>query len=617
MRKLGTGTDGSRGRTRVVRALAGTLLAVGLAVPFVGADAARPNGWGHDHGNGHGDDAGKLLFFASDGMRQDAVEQYADEGVVPGFRDLLRHGANASDNGLLTQAPPNTGAGWFTLTTGAWPGVHGSTNNTFHINGAAVRATRRRRSRPPASCRPRRSPRRPSAAARRSPRSSGPAAAAARSTARRSTSATSAPAAAWRRTTSSPTDSPTFTAAFGLQFDHPAGFAGQPPFPQAAPTPATGWTNVPTLVQPGEGDAPARARRQQSTSTASTPTSTTAATTTGRATTACCSRAPRTATTRSPTSRKASGPTSRSRSRHARTRPTRSNGKTGAFLVKVERLERRPLAGAAVPHVGDARDRDLADLAGRARLHRQLRGLRRRALPVLAGRRLRRARGRDRQRGDLRRAGRVLGDRLPPADQVRARHVQAGPGAGRLPGHRRGPAPVPRARHQEAAERRQEPGLRRHRGQRHARRSRQAARGVHPRGLRGLRRDDAARPGAHARPRPDHVRVVRPRLRAAVRGDRRQQGARRPRPAVAGRRRRTAARRPARRSARRRPAGPAARAQIYLNLAGRDPVRRRRRVPAGPGGRRGRRRSRRSRPPSWPSRTPTTGPATASPRAGR
>ena len=62
---------------------------------------------------------------------------YADDGVMPGFRDLLKHGAYASDHGLLTQAPPNTGAGWFTLTTGAWPGVHGSTNNTFHINGAA------------------------------------------------------------------------------------------------------------------------------------------------------------------------------------------------------------------------------------------------------------------------------------------------------------------------------------------------------------------------------------------------------------------------------------------------------------------------------------------------
>ena len=45
-----------------------------------------------------------------------------------------------------------------------------------------------------------------------------------------------------------------------------------------------------------------------------------------------------------------------------------------------------PVAGAAVPHVGDARDRDVAELDRRAGLHRQLRGLRGRALPVLAGR---------------------------------------------------------------------------------------------------------------------------------------------------------------------------------------------------------------------------------------
>ena len=40
-------------------------------------------------------------------------------------------------------------------------------------------------------------------------------------------------------------DNAAFVASFGLQFDHPAGFAGQAPFPGAAPTPANGWTNVP------------------------------------------------------------------------------------------------------------------------------------------------------------------------------------------------------------------------------------------------------------------------------------------------------------------------------------------------------------------------------------
>ena len=34
----------------------------------------------------------------------------------------------------------------------------------------------------------------------------------------------------------SPTDDAAFVASFGLQFDHPAGFAGQAPFPGAAPS---------------------------------------------------------------------------------------------------------------------------------------------------------------------------------------------------------------------------------------------------------------------------------------------------------------------------------------------------------------------------------------------
>src|SRR4051794_14837254 len=123
--------EGKRRRRAPVIAVAGAIaaLGVGLAVPWGGADAHH--GW-----HGHSDDKStQLLFFASDGMRQDAVEQFSDDGDTPGFRDLLKHGAYASGHGLLTQAPPNTGAGWFTLTTGAWPAVHGSTNNTFHING--------------------------------------------------------------------------------------------------------------------------------------------------------------------------------------------------------------------------------------------------------------------------------------------------------------------------------------------------------------------------------------------------------------------------------------------------------------------------------------------------
>ena len=58
----------------------------------------------------------------------------------------------------------------------------------------------------------------------------------------------------------SPTDDPIFTASFGLQFDHPAGFAGQPAFPGAAPADASRLDQCAHILQPGQGDAPARAR---------------------------------------------------------------------------------------------------------------------------------------------------------------------------------------------------------------------------------------------------------------------------------------------------------------------------------------------------------------------
>src|SRR5262245_54700989 len=115
-------------RSKGMAALA-AVLAIAAFVPIVAAQATTGGG------THHGRISDKILFFASDGMRQDAIAKYAKQGGVPGLALMLNHGAFASNNGLLTQAPPNTGAGWFTLATGAWPGVHGSTNNTFHING--------------------------------------------------------------------------------------------------------------------------------------------------------------------------------------------------------------------------------------------------------------------------------------------------------------------------------------------------------------------------------------------------------------------------------------------------------------------------------------------------
>jgi 2',3'-cyclic-nucleotide 2'-phosphodiesterase (5'-nucleotidase family) len=78
----------------------------------------------------------KVILFSSDGMRPDLMERYVDAGLMPTYKDLLKHGV-AGKNGLLQGFPPNTGVGWYTLATGTWPGEHGSTNNTFHRTGAA------------------------------------------------------------------------------------------------------------------------------------------------------------------------------------------------------------------------------------------------------------------------------------------------------------------------------------------------------------------------------------------------------------------------------------------------------------------------------------------------
>jgi 2',3'-cyclic-nucleotide 2'-phosphodiesterase (5'-nucleotidase family) len=76
----------------------------------------------------------RAIFFASDGMRPDLAEKYIDEGLMPTYGYLRSRGLRG-DNGLVQAFPPNTGVGWSTLATGAWPGEHGSTNNTFHRTG--------------------------------------------------------------------------------------------------------------------------------------------------------------------------------------------------------------------------------------------------------------------------------------------------------------------------------------------------------------------------------------------------------------------------------------------------------------------------------------------------
>ena len=193
------------------------------------------------------------VFFAADGLRQDAVKAYVRQGLLPTMGKFLKHGTYASGNGLLTQAPPNTGAGWYTLASGAGAGIHGSTNNTFHKSGAPF-ANRTTAFDP--------------------------------GTLQVETIAQSAERAGmkvaqveWAGGRNATINGPTIDyeaflsgrgvatnfightgdvlfdhaaniSAFGLQFDTPAGFAGNAPFPAAAPSPAAGWTNVPTSYSP-------------------------------------------------------------------------------------------------------------------------------------------------------------------------------------------------------------------------------------------------------------------------------------------------------------------------------------------------------------------------------
>ena len=197
------------------------------------------------------------VLFAADGLRQDLVQKYADRGYMPTMRRFLRTGAKASGNGMLTQAPPNTGAGWYTLATGAWPGVHGSTNNTFHKSGptsATFGGTRtgsfdagvlQAETIAQAAERGGLKVAQVEWAGGRNGVISGP------TIDYRTFLSGRGVATNFIGQPGEPIfDDAPFITSFGLQFDHPGGFAGQAPFPAAAPTTASGWTNVPRSFSP-------------------------------------------------------------------------------------------------------------------------------------------------------------------------------------------------------------------------------------------------------------------------------------------------------------------------------------------------------------------------------
>ncbi|MHB1382948.1 MAG: alkaline phosphatase family protein [Bellilinea sp.] len=227
--------DGRGFRLLVVAAIVGALLLTAAAPLAVASAVNQPT-------------TDKLVFFAADGLRQDLAEKYAAQGSMPAFASMFRTGVQAGGYGLITQAPPNTGSGWYSLSTGAWPGVHGSTNNTFHKNNAnfssrtgafdtgVIQAE----------------------TIAQSAERAGKKVAQIEWAGGRN-AVIQGPTVDYRRFYSgrgiatnyiSPFDLAGFVAAFGLQYDHPAGFAGRAPFAGAAPAPASGWSNVPTSYSP-------------------------------------------------------------------------------------------------------------------------------------------------------------------------------------------------------------------------------------------------------------------------------------------------------------------------------------------------------------------------------
>ena len=191
-------------------------------------------------------------------MRQDLVAKYAGQGVMPTMKEFLKKGTSAANGGLLTQAPPNTGAGWYSLATGAWPAVHGSTNNTFYTVGQAFTTARTAAFDPGVL----------------------QVETIAQSAERGGLKVAQVEWAGGKNATiQGPTidfqsffsgrgvatnfigttgdalfDDGPFIASFGLQFDHPAGYpaANKAPVPEAAIVPAADWEGVPASFSPAK-----------------------------------------------------------------------------------------------------------------------------------------------------------------------------------------------------------------------------------------------------------------------------------------------------------------------------------------------------------------------------
>lgn len=120
----------TRSQQRWLFLLVASLL-LGIVNPMVAAQEASPVA-----SPAADQPSAPVVLFASDGMRPDFVQRYSEAGLTPTFAELAAKGV-VGDNGLTQAFPPNTGTGWASLSTGTWPGVHGSINNTFYRTGDA------------------------------------------------------------------------------------------------------------------------------------------------------------------------------------------------------------------------------------------------------------------------------------------------------------------------------------------------------------------------------------------------------------------------------------------------------------------------------------------------
>ena len=518
-------------RTRPVRFSILLAIAALLAVSVGAPAAAAPPGKG-------GNTPGKAVFFAADGMRQDIVEKYAAAGVMPTMKAFLKGGTKASGNGLLTQAPPNTGAGWYTLATGAWPGVHASTNNTFHKNGDAFGTARTAAFDPGVL--------QAESIAQSAERGGLKVAQVEWAGGRNAT--IQGPTIDFRgflsgrgvatnfigQTGDALFDDAPFISAFGLQFDHPAGYpaAGRDPVAAAAVVAASGWTGVPASA----AGSPAKEMRLR---VLDGPNPNTAPDKYGLNAYIFDSTADATVNydrvlfsrTKSGAAPDAVGTLAKGEWADVKVTINGGalNGQTAGMLIKVEELN-ADLSRVRLFHTSVTRaNATWPTWGGEPGFSGSFEEYVARTFPTSTAADFAILEAGVTSEDTYVEQGLYWATGHVPMLEYVADRVQARPPPRRDADDRRVPAPVPRARQPEAAGRRRQPGVRRRLPRRHEGQPRRAARGVHPDRVPGGRRDPHPRPVAR-RQEPDDVRLVGPRLRAAVPGDRREQAPRRPRP---------------------------------------------------------------------------------------